>query len=266
MATDDGLTVSVSQLKEFAICPRRFQLHRVLGVEPAFVPLPLALGSAMHAAFGAIYLSMLERAEVAPVDEALQVFRDSWARAVDGPVPVKLDGDDGDPVDAGIRMLVAFHRHVMTAPPVSIIAVELPFSGIELHDPDTGETLDERLSGVIDLVVREDGRNVVIEHKTAARKWSRNQLDHDIQLTAYQVAARESIGLGEVGLRYQVVTKAKFPVVQSESVVRDRLGEIDFMRTATGVLRAIGAGAFWPNRGWACAQCPYATACSRYRR
>jgi hypothetical protein len=176
-------------------------------------------------------------------------------------VPIKLDDDDPDPVDVGVRMLVAFHRHVVAEGPVAVVAVELPFSGVELHDPDTGEVLDEKLSGVIDLVVREHDHNVVVEHKTAARKWSRDQLDQDLQLTAYQVAARD-IGLGEVGLRYQVVTKAKLPVVQAESVVRDRLAEVDFMRTATGVLRAIGAGAFWPTRGWACGQCPYAHACS----
>jgi ATP-dependent helicase/DNAse subunit B len=65
---EDGLTVSISQLKEFTICPRRYQLHRVLGVEPAFVPVPLALGSATHAAMGAMYTSIHERAEVPAVE------------------------------------------------------------------------------------------------------------------------------------------------------------------------------------------------------
>lgn len=261
---EDGLTVSISQLKEFTICPRRYQLHRVLGVEPAFVPVPLALGSATHAAMGAMYTSIHERAEVPAVEAVLQVFRDTWALESEGPVPIKLDDDAPDPVDVGVRMLSAFHRHVLAAGPVSVVAVELPFSGVELHDPDTGEVLDEKLSGVIDLVVREHDHNVIVEHKTAARRWNRDQLDQDLQLTAYQVAARD-IGLGEVGLRYQVVTKAKLPVVQAESVVRDHLAEVDFMRTATGVLRAIGAGAFWPTRGWACGQCPYAAACTGSR-
>lgn len=258
----DGLTVSISQLKEFEICPRRYQLHRVLGVEPAFVPVPLALGSATHAAMGAVYTSIQERAEPPPVDEVLQVFRDTWALEGDGPVPIKLDDDDPDPVDVGVRMLEAFHRHVVAEGPVAVVAVELPFSGVELHDPDTGEVLDEKLSGVIDLVVREDDHNVVVEHKTAARKWSRDQLDHDFQVTAYQVAARQ-LELGdEVGLRFQIVTKTKLAVVQVEDVVRDPLAEIDFLRTATGVLRAIGAGAFWPVRSWACKSCQYAHACS----
>ena len=83
-----------------------------------------------------------------------------------------------------------------------------------------------------------------------------------IVLPASEAGAERPPGAGEVGLRYQVVTKAKLPVVQAESVVRDRQAEVDFMRTATGVLRAIGAGAFWPTRGWVCGQCPYAAACT----
>ncbi len=109
-------------------------------------------------------------------------------------------------------------------------------------------------------------RNIVVEHKTAARRWTRELLDHDGQSTAYKVAARQ-IGLGEdVGLRYQVVTKAKVPSMQIEDVVRDDAAEVDFLRTATGVLRAIGAGAFWPVRSWACKSCQFAHACSGSRR
>lgn len=262
---DDGLTVSISQLREFAICPRRYFLHRVLAVEPAFVPLPLALGAATHAAMGSTYTSIRDRGQAPELPEVLQVFRDAWTVEASGAVPIKVEDDEPDPVDVGVRMVTAFHRHVAADLPVRVVAVELPFRGVELHDPDTGEVLDETLSGVMDLVVHEDDHHVVVEHKTAARRWSAEQLEHDLQLTAYQVAARH-VGLGEVGLRYQVVTKAKLPVVQAETVVRDDLAEVDFMRTAAGVLRATGAGAFWPVRSWACASCPYAHACSDTRR
>jgi len=266
VAVDDALTVSISQIKEFLICPRRYQLHRVLGVEPAFLPVPLALGSAVHAGFAATYLGIQATGHVIPLEAALQAFRDEWSEATDGPVALKLDVDDPDPVDVGTRILAAFHRHVVETAEVSVVAVELPFDGVELTDPDTGEVLDEQLSGVIDLVLREGANdNVVVEHKTAARKWTRDQLDHDFQLTAYQIAARQKLGLGDVNLRYQVVTKTKVAAVQVEDVVRDDLAEVDFLRTAAGVLRAIGSGSFWPLRSWACKSCQYAHACSGIR-
>jgi hypothetical protein len=105
----------------------------------------------------------------------------------------------------------------------------------------------------------------VVEHKTAAKKYGIDQIRFDIQPTAYRLAARE-IGLGDVALRYQVVTKAKVPAIQIADLHRDEQDEDDFLRTVGGVLRAIDAGVTYPVRGWQCSSCPYAHACSMLRR
>ena len=83
---------------------------------------------------------------------------------------------------------------------------------------------------------------------------------YDIQPTAYQIAARES-GLGEVALRFQVVTKTRVPAVQVTNIHRDEQDEQDFLRTAGGVLKAIDAGVSYPVRGWQCRGCQFAYAC-----
>ena len=108
-----------------------------------------------------------------------------------------------------------------------------------LHDPDTGEVLDEQLVGTMDLVLRHGDHRIVVEHKTAARKWSDDQLAFDLQPTGYKFAAQQ-VGLGDVGLRLQVVTKTKLPVVQVADVERGPRDEDDFLRTAVG--RAPGRG------------------------
>lgn len=51
----DGLYTSVSQMKCWLRCPRQFELKYVRGVEPAFVPVNLAFGSAIHEALAAHY-------------------------------------------------------------------------------------------------------------------------------------------------------------------------------------------------------------------
>jgi hypothetical protein len=38
--------------------------------------------------------------------------------------------------------------------PEKVVAVEEPFT-VDLHHPDTGELLEEKLTGVLDLVVEE---------------------------------------------------------------------------------------------------------------
>ena len=69
-------------------------------------------------------------------------------------------------------------------------AVEQSFVA-ELHDPSTGEVLEETLVGTFDLVLHEGARQIVCEHKTSGRRYSDDQLKNDLQLTAYQLAARQ---------------------------------------------------------------------------
>ena len=164
-------------------------------------------------------------------------------------------------VGQGVSMLHAFYEQAGT--PV-VESVEHGFT-ITLHDLDSGEPLEEKLVGTMDLLIREEGRVVVVEHKSSARKFTEDQLRYDFQPTAYQIAARES-GLGDVGLRFQIVTKSKVPAVQIADIHRDDQAEADFVRTATGVLKAIDAGVSYPIRGWQCRGCPYESACNRPAR
>ncbi len=257
----DGLYVSVSQVKTYLLCPRRYELKYVRGAEPEFVPIALAFGAAFHEALAAYYQELKTTGEPLRRDLVLDVFRSAWDRASDGPVPLQADDEDdlAGIVDRGVSMLHAFHEHAAKADPFAVEAVEHGFT-ITLHDPDSGEPLEEQLVGTMDLVVREGECRVVVEHKTAARRYSEDQLKFDVQPTAYKIAARES-GLGEVSLRFQVVTKTKVPVVQIADLRRDARDEGDFARIAAGVLKAIDAGVSYPVRGWACRSCPFSSSC-----
>lgn len=266
MASEE-LHISVSQIKSFLLCSRAFEYRYRLGATPEHVPVPLAFGVAIHAALAAYYESI--KVERSPSnEEVVQVFRDAWAVAVAGPVPLQASNDDeedegGAHVDKGVAMLKVFHQHAVAAGPVIVKSVEQRFS-VALFHPETGEVLDERLAGVMDLVVEEEGRNVVIDHKSAAKKFALDQLRWDFQLTAYQLAARE-LDLGEVGLRYQVITKTKKPAIYIDEIRRDEQDEADFLSLAVGVLKAIDAGVSYPQRGWQCRSCPYQGACNTKR-
>ena len=112
--------------------------------------------------------------------------------------------------------------------------------------------------------MNEDGQRVIVEHKTAAKKYGLDQLRFDIQPTAYKLAARE-MGLGDVGLRFQIITKSRTPSIQIADVHRDDQNEDDFLRTVGGVLRAIDAGVSYPLRGWQCRTCPWSGPCDSRR-
>jgi len=259
----DGLYVSVSQVKTWLMCPRKYELKYIRGVAPAFVPVNLAFGSAFHEALAGYYGEIKISGIPLRRDLVLDVFRAAWAKATEGDVPLQADDDDnsGVIIDKGVSMLHAFYEQAGT--PV-VESVEHGFT-ITLHDRDTGEALEEQLVGTMDLLIREEGRIVVVEHKSAARKFTEDQLRYDIQPTAYQIAARES-GLGDVALRFQIITKSKVPSVQIADIHRDDQAEADFVRTATGVLKAIASGVSYPVRGWQCRGCPYESACNQPAR
>lgn len=257
----DGLYVSVSQVKTYLTCPRRYELKYVRGADPAFVPVALAFGSAFHEALAAYYSELKTTGEPLRRDLVIDVFRSAWDRASEGPVP--LQGDDEDDTasvaEKGVSMLHAFYEHAGRAGPVDVEDVERGFA-VTLHDPIANEPLEEQLVGTMDLVLHDQEHRVVVEHKTASRRFTEDQLRFDVQMSAYKVAAREE-GLGDVALRYQVITKAKVPAVQIADVTRDAGDEQDFLAITVNVLRAIDAGVSYPVRGWACRSCPYSAAC-----
>ncbi len=260
----DTLHFSVSQMKAWLMCPKKFEYRYIVGAEPAFVPMPLAFGSAFHLALAHHY-QWLMRGEPAPVDEVRQRFVDAMTLAKNGPVPLQED-EDGTGFDAalvkGLQMLDVTLTHP-SAQPAKVLGVEVPFT-VDLYDATSGEVLDEKLKGVIDLVLEEEGHRVLVEHKTSAKKYSLDQLVFDTQLSGYAFAA-EQLKWGEVGLRFSVTTKTKVPAVQVEDVRRDDGDMSDFLKTALGVLTAIDAGVSFPVRGWACKSCPYRALCESER-
>ncbi len=253
----EGLHVSVSQVKCYLRCPRQYQLRYVLGAEPEFMPANLVLGSAVHEGLAAFYRSVMETSESPEQDVALAALHATLEAAKKNRVPLEDGGEDLEAV--GTALLRVFYETVYRDPPV-VVGVEIPFA-IALHDPVTGEVLEEKLVGALDLAIREGEKHIVVEHKTAAKKWSQDQIQHDIQLSAYKLVGGK-IGLGDVGLRLQMLTKTKTPKMIVENTDRTERDEQDFMATVVGVLRAVDAGVFYPVRTSMCGGCAFQRRCS----
>ena len=252
----DGLHVSVSQVKCFLRCPRKYQMRYVLGAEPEFIPASLVLGSAVHEGLAAYYRSVMATGDSPEQDVCRAAFCGTLVGFRKNKLPIK----DGEGIEAqGEALLKVFYETVYQDPP-NVVGVEVPFT-IELPDPTTGEILEEALVGALDLVVREEEKHVVEEHKTAAKKWSKDQIKNDGQLSAYKLVARK-LGLGEVGLRLQVLTKTKKPKMIVEDTDRTDRDEREFLETVVGVLRAIDAQVFFPIRNGMCGGCAFQRRCA----
>ena len=252
----EGLHVSVSQIKCYLRCPRQYQFRYVLGAEPEFIPANLVLGSAVHEGLAAYYRSVMATGDSPEQDVCRAAFCGTLAGFRKNKLPIK----DGEDMEAqGEALLKVFNETVFQNPP-NVVGVEVPFT-IELHDPVSGEVLEERLVGALDLAIREGEKHIVVEHKTAAKKWSKDQIKNDGQLSAYKLVARK-LGLGEVGLRLQVLTKTKKPAMVVENTERGDRDIQDFMATVVGVLRAVDAGVFYPIRSSMCGGCAFQRRCA----
>lgn len=159
---DMGLFISVSQIRTFIMCPRKYELKYVRGIEPAFLPVPLAFGTAIHRALAFAYTEIEGAKKLPPLDTVTDVFQSAWAEAKTGPVPLLEDDDVGEAtIEAGCGMLAVFYREVLAGDLPLVEAVEKDFV-VDLHDPVTGELLEEQLIGTIDLLLREG------EHRVSA--------------------------------------------------------------------------------------------------
>ena len=250
----EALHVSVSQLRCFMICPERYRHQYVLRTPPAHRPSALAFGSAVHETLAAFYEHLGQNGNALPLDQLVEIFDAAWAGQL-AREPQILFGKQ-ETAD-GLRetahgILAAFVEDGFR--PAELVGVEVPFS-----IPIPGR--EEQLVGAFDLVGKDaDGHVIVVEHKTAARRWTEDQLRWDLQATAYAWAARE-LGLGDVEVVYQVLLKTKKPAVDIHRVSRGVDDVEELLGVFDGVMRAVEAGAYWPVRGWMCAACSSSWAC-----
>lgn len=247
---------SISAVKEYTMCPRRYFLHYVEELQPAFKAAAAAFGSAWHATIG----HWLTRENV--MQEELETyFRDDLAaRLHESRVPVLFDDEDenaGRLIDSGLKMLRVFLTRVSR--PRAVIGVEVPFS-LDLTHPTTGELLDVPLVGALDAIVTEQEQKFLWELKTAKRRWAADQVEFDVQVSAYKLAARH-LGHADATLRLLVMTKTVHPEVQTEDPVRHSAEVDEVVDLVFGVHSAIRAGADHRIRSWMCRSCPYADPC-----
>ena len=83
-----------------------------------------------------------------------------------------MGGEGLEPVGREKVLATSWHE-----PGIEIVGVEQPFD-VPLIDLDTGEVLDRALVGTLDLIERDaEGRIVVVDLKTSARKYTDLQAD-----------------------------------------------------------------------------------------
>jgi RecB family exonuclease len=167
--------LSVSRLRRFERCPLAFKLHYVDQLEPEPMQ-ALRFGTMLHAVLERLYQWALAEKHTGPIQDelALDIYSEEFIRS--GLWGFAL-------YDEGLRILLAYLRDNPMVDHASVLAVEQDF------ELDVGGFL---VVGKIDRVDRVDAETVeVLDYKTNRAIYTREELDSDLQLTVYAMAARQ---------------------------------------------------------------------------
>ena len=211
----EGLMLSASDIETYRICPLKYKFARVFRIpqEPT-----------IHQRFGIVLHQVLERFHQhgnGTREELLELFEASWRRGG--------FGDSDDELQFRERAVAALERYWRSDRESEAEPVWFERSFAFQLGPHL-------LRGRVDRVDRHpDGSYELIDYKTGKAK-TEEQLREDIQLSLYQMGARESWQLETSAQSYfYVLTGEKVPVKHSEEElerVRATVAEI-----GDGILR-----------------------------
>jgi len=255
---------SFSALNQFLnICSLQFAFDRIYKLEKTFTPVSLAFGSAFHRVLEWAALVRKE-AKTPREDEARDLFRDLWSRQVQEDANIRFDDESTENTCStqGADLVAAYLKAV--DPEEQVLAVNEAFA-VPLVDA-WGDVLEKPLVGEIDCRVAKGGRTTIVDWKSSARRWPKDQADKSLQPTVYLYAYRK-LYAQEVPMRFDVVVKNKTPVGEQHVTTRtvDQFHRmVELVKLAE---KMIAAEHFLPSeQGFYCAGCPHQEACKAWHR
>ena len=249
-------TISVSQVNCYLGCPLKYRFQYVEKIPRPWRVAAMAFGTSVHAAVEWFHKERLadRNPEIASV---LQVFDADWYAQNTEPLVFSERESKDSLTEKGRAMLQLYVESVNGAKPV---AVE-QFFELDLVDPETGEVLDVRLRGVIDLV--EEGETLV-DLKTAGRTLEAGGLERHLQLSTYALA--HLLLNGSIPkLRLDMLLKTAKPRLERHETTRS-LEDLGWTaRLIENVALAIQTEHFYPSPSWRCTECEYFAHCQQWR-
>ena len=255
---------SFSSINQFLnICSLRWAFQRLYRVEPEFHAVALPFGSAFHRTLEWVALTWKE-GKATPEAEARALFDEVWRRELTEAGPVKFDDDENVETYSvlGQDMAACFVKE--RDPDEQVVAVNQAFC-VPLVDA-AGVALEKPLVGETDCQVRKNGQSVIVDWKSAGRRWPKDKAAHDLQPTAYLYAAGQ-LGMGTETFRFDVVVKNKTPVLERHVTTRnpDQFGRL--VACVKTIERMVAAEHFMPSeQSFFCAGCSFKGACRAWHR
>jgi putative RecB family exonuclease len=248
--------ISVSQVNTYLGCPLKYRFQYVDKIPRPWRVAAMAFGTSVHSAVEWFHKERL--ADRSPeLTKILQVFDADWYAQNTEPLVFSERESREVLAEKGRAMLQLYVESSNGSKPV---AVE-QFFELDLADPETGEVLDVRLRGIIDLV--EEGETLV-DLKTAGRTLESGGLERHLQLSTYALAFFLLHG-SIPKLRLDMLLKTAKPRLERHETTRS-IEDLGWTaRLIREVALAIQTEHFFPNPSWRCTECEYFAHCQQWR-
>ncbi len=248
--------ISVSQVNAYLGCPLKYRFQYVDKIPRPWRVAAMAFGTSVHAAVEWFHREWLADRST-DLEAVLKVFDADWYAQNVEPLVFSEKESKDSLAEKGRAML---QLYVESASGTKPVAVEQWFE-LDLADPETGELLDVRLRGVIDLV--EEGETLV-DLKTAGRTLEQGGLERHLQLSTYALAFFLLHG-SIPKLRLDMLLKTAKPRLERHPTTRS-IEDLGWTaRLIHEVAKAIETEHFFPNPSWRCTECEYFAHCQRWR-
>ena len=199
--------LSISALTKYEKCPRCFWLEKIAGFKDKGSP-AMALGSEVHFAIENYHRGRDKRHLISPkAGKLFEVYKD-------------------------------------TIKPETIPQTEFKFM-VPFENLATGEKLPFKLKGFVDGIDRKTGW--LFEHKTSKRIWKMEDVDSNLQATAYAYVYYMVYGELPKGIRFQIIRKLVKPKIQFLETYRTMEDLIYFWNWANELKKGMDEGDFEPR-------------------
>ncbi len=167
----EELFISYSQIFTYLACSLKYKFQYVENRPYERISINLPFGGGIHTALERYYRSLKEKNTLEPLNVLEELFEDCISLELDHtdiPVIYKKEAPDRKSViQLGKSMLKAFYESVDLSN-LEIVDVEVPLSA-RLYT-DESEATDFMLIGIIDLLLMDEDRElIVVDNKTAVK-------------------------------------------------------------------------------------------------
>lgn len=256
----EKLHLSASSISDYIDCGLMYKLGRILKLQPETRPDALEFGSAIHKVIAEYYRNKLE-GEILPLFDLQILFEALWKKATEnGPEITYKEGKDANILLQEGKQLLAAYYKTLPRDNFQVIAIEEPFQF-------TLPNLPVPIIGVLDLVEEdESGAILITDWKTSSHAYSADEVDKNLQITIYHMAARANgYRDREILLRFDCLIKTRVPKFEQYYTTRSEIDEIRAAKKIRYVWEGITKGVFIPNDNqWKCKGCSYKNACDEW--